>query len=95
MDTKLHRLESFSALDEQGKTYTVYGYEIMARAYPWLDAAVQWEPTGRVEYKLANGEHLDITEDGTLHGARTGVRLHRAHAGRSAAGLTRGSAETR
>ncbi len=77
MDIKLHRLESFSAQDTQGKPHKVYGYELMARAYPWLDAAVQWEPTGVVEYKLASGEHLDLGRDGTLHGAQSGVHLHR------------------
>lgn len=79
MDIKLHRLESFSAQDAQGKPYKVYGYERLARAYPWLDAAAQWESTGVVEYKLANGEHLDMARDGTLQGAHSGVRLHRMH----------------
>jgi|GWRWMinimDraft_6_1066014.scaffolds.fasta_scaffold00647_3 hypothetical protein len=83
MDIKLHRLESFSAQDTQGKAYKVYGYELMARAYPWLDAAVQWEPTGVVEYKLASGEHLDMARDGTLQGAQSGVCLHRLHSASS------------
>lgn len=83
MDIKLHRLESFSAQDTQGKAYKVYGYELMARAYPWLDAAVQWEPTGVVEYKLASGEHLDMARDGTLHEALTGLHLHRMQSANS------------
>ncbi|RZI84080.1 MAG: hypothetical protein EOP38_10395 [Rubrivivax sp.] len=77
MDIKLHRLESFPAQDIRGAYYTVYGYERLARAYPWLDTAAQWESTGVIEYKLASGEHLDVDEDGTLLGAVTGVRLHR------------------
>jgi hypothetical protein len=80
MDIKLHCLESFPAQDIRGAYYTVYGYEHLARVYTWLDSPAspaQWEPTGVVEYKLANGEHLDLVEDGTLQGASTGVRLHR------------------
>jgi hypothetical protein len=77
MDIKLHRLESFPAEDVHGTFYQVYGYEHLARAYTWLEATAQWEPTGVIEYKLANGEHLDVDDDGTLQGAVTGVRLHR------------------
>lgn len=77
MDIKLHRLESFPAQDVRGSYYTVYGYEHLARVYTWLDAPAQWESTGVIEYKLANGEHLDVDEDGTFHGAETGVELHR------------------
>lgn len=78
MDIKLQRLESFSAQDTQGRAHKVYGYELLARAYPWLDPAVQWEPTGVVEYKLDTGEPLDLDRDGTLHGARSGLHLHRS-----------------
>lgn len=80
MDTKLHRLESFPAQDTQGKAYKVCGYELLARAYPWLDADAQWEPTGQVEYRLDSGEHLDMDRDGTWQVTDTGVRLHRLHA---------------
>jgi hypothetical protein len=77
MDIKLQRLESFSAQDAHGHAHKVYGYELLARAYPWLDVAVQWEPTGVVEYKLDTGEHLDMGRDGSLHGARSGLHLQR------------------
>lgn len=80
MDIKLHRLESFSAQDAQGRAHKVCGYELLARAYPWLDVAVQWEPTGVVEYRLDTGEHLDMNRDGSLVAAQSGLRLQRTPA---------------
>lgn len=78
MDIKLHRLDTFSAVDGQGGFHTVHAYEHLART-PMLgdlDPTLQWEPTGVLEFKLATGEHLDVARDGALV-AGSGMRLTR------------------
>jgi len=74
METRLHLLDSFTARGSDGATYRVRGYEHLVRddSTPALDL---WEPTGKVEYRLAEGEPLEVERDGTMRIARTGVAL--------------------
>lgn len=79
MEKMLHRLETFTARGSDGKTYEVHGYEHMARVDLIADPQGQWEPTGQVEYKLADGRHLDVVEDGVLRLAAADLQLQRMH----------------
>ncbi len=77
MDKKLHCLETFRAQDMQGGTYKVHAFEHLARVDGLLDMRAQWEPTGKVEFKLSTGEHLELAEDGTMYVAGSGLPLQR------------------
>lgn len=74
MDKKLHLLESYRMRGDDGNDYVVHAYEHLARLA--RQANDEWEPTGQAEYKLADGEHVDVDQAGALTISRTGVRLH-------------------
>jgi hypothetical protein len=75
MEKMLHRLETFSARGSDGKTYSVHGYEHMARIEGAPEWQSQWEPTGEAEYRLADGRQVTVDKDGTMLVADSGVRL--------------------
>jgi hypothetical protein len=77
MDKKLRHLETFSAIGEDGVTYTVRAYEHLA-AVALVDSQEQWEPTGLAEYKLADGSHINVGKDDSMVVSGTGLRLKRA-----------------
>lgn len=75
MERMLHLLETFTAHGSDGKDHLVRGYEHLAR----LDAApsVQgpWEPTGLVEYRLADGRQVSVDKHGAMSVPDLGLRL--------------------
>jgi len=77
MDRRLHLLESFDAQGNDGSTYRVRGYEHLVRDTSLHDGLEHWEPTGEVEYRLADGEPIEAHRDGSMFIARTGVALAR------------------
>jgi hypothetical protein len=78
MDVKLQLLESFHAHGSDGQTYKVFGYERMARDAAVPAAIEHWQSTGTSEYRLADGRHVDESDDGSLHIERSDVTLTRA-----------------
>jgi len=78
MEKKLRRLETFAARGSDGNTYTVEGYEHLARVDAVLDAQGHWESTGLAEYRLKDGRHVSVDKDGAMLIADTGVRLEPA-----------------
>ena len=77
MDQKLHLLESFTARGSDGSIYKVCGYERLARDESVLDGQERWEPTGLVEYRLSEGERVDVRNDGSMRVANSGIELTR------------------
>jgi len=77
MDKRIRRLETFTAHGSDGKTYSVHGYEHQRRLEAFSADPEQWEPTGEAEYKLPDGRHVDLTDDGTLVVAGSDLRLKR------------------
>ncbi len=75
MERKLHFLESFFAQGSDGCSYKVCGYEHLVRDDSLNDGREHWEPTGQLEYRLADGGRLDPQRDGSLRIARSGVDL--------------------
>ena len=75
MQRKLHFLESFHAKGSDGADYKVCGYEHMVSDESLLDGHEHWEPTGEVEYRLVDGERLEVHRDGSMRIARLGVEL--------------------
>jgi hypothetical protein len=75
MDRKLHLLESFSALGADGVDYTVHAYEHLLRDASIVDGQEHWEPTGVLEYRLADGRRVDVASDGSMRIANSGVAL--------------------
>jgi hypothetical protein len=66
LDKKLHQLETFAARGSDGKTYTVRGYEHLARLETIGDPNGLWEPTGEAEYKLDDGRPVRVGRDGRM-----------------------------
>jgi len=77
MDRKLHFLESFNASGSDGATYKVCGYEHLVRDESVADGGEHWEPTGEAEYRLEDGERVEVWHDGSMRVARSGVELAR------------------
>lgn len=75
MDRRLHLLETFDARGADGADYKVHGYEHLVRDETLADGQDHWEPTGTVEYRLADGGLVDLASDGSMRVARTGVAL--------------------
>ena len=76
MEKKLHLLESFAAEGADGAAYKVLAYEHLLRTDLVQDGADHWEPTGLTEYRLATGERVEVTREGVMRVASTGVELH-------------------
>lgn len=74
MAHRLQFIDSFPAHDEHGHAHTVRAYEHQEQP-DWLtDGLDHWESTGRIEYRLADGEPVQLLHDGslrTVHGAAT------------------------
>jgi hypothetical protein len=79
MEKMLHQLETFGARGTDGQSYVVRGYEHMARLEAIPDSHGQWEPTGVVEYKLADGRPVQVDKAGRMTIAGTDVSLQREH----------------
>jgi hypothetical protein len=79
MERKLHLLESFTAQGSDGRMYKVYGYEHLVRDESVAGAIDNWEPTGELEYRLADGERVNAHRDGSMRIARSGVQLSISH----------------
>ena len=78
MDTKLHLLDSSSARGTDGGMYKVCAYEHLARDESIVaDGLDHWEPTGLLEYRLADGERLEVERDGTLKATGSGREFRR------------------
>ena len=77
MDKKLRLLESFSAHGSDGLTYGVRGYEHLAAVALHAGEPESWESTGLAEYKLADGGHITVDNNGEMQIAHSGVRLRR------------------
>lgn len=78
MDRRLHLLETFAARGSDGASYKVHGYEHLVRDEALLkDGREHWEPTGLAEYRLADGDRVEMLPDGTLQVAKSGVTLTR------------------
>jgi len=75
MDRKLNFLESFNAVGSDGATYKVCGYEHLVRDESLTDGLEHWEPTGEVEYRLADGGRLEARRDGSMRIVSSGVEL--------------------
>lgn len=75
MEKKLHLLDSFDALGDDGLTYRVHGYEHLVRDASRVDGLEQWEPTGVAEYRLADGERVQVDGDGRMRICATGITL--------------------
>lgn len=78
MDRRLQLLDSFDARGADGVTYRVHGYEHLVRDASQVDGLERWEPTGVAEYRLADGERVEVDGDGRMRIATTGVELHNA-----------------
>jgi hypothetical protein len=77
MERKLHLLDSFFAHGSDGARYKVCAYEHLVRDETVVGATEQWEPTGTIEYRLADGGRIDARRDGSMSIAATGVALSR------------------
>ena len=77
LDKKLHQLETFTARGSDGKTYTVRGYEHLARLETIGDPNGLWEPTGEAEYKLDDGRPVRVDKSGRMTVSGTDLTLVR------------------
>jgi hypothetical protein len=75
MEKMLRRLETFTARGSDGRTYSVEAFEHLARVDVFADPQGQWEPTGKAEYRLADGRAIEVEKDGSMRVAGTGVTL--------------------
>jgi hypothetical protein len=77
LDKKLHQLETFNARGSDGRTYTVRGYEHLARLETMGDPHGLWEPTGEAEYKLDDGRPVRVDRNGDMTVIGTDLTLRR------------------
>lgn len=76
MEHRLQLLESFAAKGADGREYKVRAYEHQVHDATWLhDGRQHWESTGETEYRLDNGERLDVRPDGSMCEPNSGLEL--------------------
>ncbi|WP_418316324.1 hypothetical protein [Piscinibacter sakaiensis] len=78
MEKKLHLLESFHARGSDGKDYMVHCYEHLALVETLSATPDQWEPTGQIEYKLADGHLVHVDQNDQMTIADSDIRLERS-----------------
>ena len=83
MDKRLHLLETFPVRGDDGNVYVVRGYEHLARLDGAPDLLDQWEPTGEAEYKLEDGQSIEVDRSGAMKVAQSGMKLTREDARRT------------
>ena len=76
MEHKLHLLESFTARGSDGAAYKVCAFERLVKDESLVDGQEHWEPTGVAEYRLAEGDRVDVRRDGSMRVVRSGVQLN-------------------
>lgn len=74
MDLRLHLLETFMATGADGASYKVYAYERLAPDASLADGE-HWEPTGDLEYRLADNRPVEVSRDGSMRIAASGEAL--------------------
>lgn len=79
MDRMLHRLETITAQGQDGRTYTVHGYEHLVRLELYDGMESPWEPTGQSEYRLADGQRLRPDDGGGWVSLDGQLRLQPQH----------------
>ena len=72
MEHRLHLLESFPAQGSEGNRYKVCAYERLALVPGSTD---QWEPTGQLVYRLDDARPVEVTKDGRMSVAGSGIGL--------------------
>jgi hypothetical protein len=77
MEKTLRQLETFPARGNDGKTYSVRGYEHLGRVDTPAGSELAWEPLGLAEYKLADGRPLRELGDGRFVVVGEGLELRR------------------
>ena len=65
---------AFMAVDKFGKRYTVSEWTNFQDASGHGDDAERWEPISR-DFRLDNGEYVQVLDDDTILVVRTGTRL--------------------
>lgn len=76
MERKLQLLDSFDARGADGTIYRVHGYEHLVRDESMIAGGLdQWISTGRAEYRLADGERVQLDSDGRMRIAGNGIEL--------------------
>ena len=75
MEKMLHLLETFTARGSDGMDHVVRGYEHLARLDSAPSVHGQWESTGLVEYRLADGRHVSVDKSGAMSVPDLGLRL--------------------
>lgn len=73
--TKIEPTAKFVAVDQNGDEHTVTVYTTFVEYAPQSGPA-QWIP-GSKSHKLANGNHVNVNDDGTLEDVHTGRILRR------------------
>ena len=77
---------AFMAVDKFGKRYTVSAWTNFQDASGHGDDAERWEPVSR-DFRLDNGDYVQVLDDDTILVVRTGTRLRVAdHASLQALG---------
>lgn len=76
MEHKLHLLESFTARGSDGAAYKVCAFERLVKDESLVDGQERWEPTGVAEYRLADGNRVDVQRDGSMRVVQSGVQLN-------------------
>jgi hypothetical protein len=74
MDLRLHLLETFMATGADGASYKVYAYERLAPDASLADGE-HWEPTGVIEYRLADNRPVEAGRDGSMRIVASGLTL--------------------
>lgn len=78
MQRRIRFLESFTAVDTNGRTHKVRAYEhqVLLGSFP-SEGLEHWESTGQTEYRLESGEPVEMLPDGAMRSRTSALELHR------------------
>jgi hypothetical protein len=81
MQRRIHFLDSFAVVDSQGHRHKVRLFEHQVQPDMLLcDGHEHWEPTGQAEYRLDNGDIVEVLDDGTMRARDSSLQLWRRDA---------------
>lgn len=75
MKTKTEKTATFVAIDASGNNHIIDIYTTFTEFNP-ASGSAQWV-AGAKEYKMQNGNHINLHSDGTLEDFVTGMKMRR------------------
>lgn len=75
-ERKTEKVGTYLAVDDLGRRHTIHVHALFVRSTFLSDPPSAWQKATE-SHKMANGNHVNVHDDGTLEEVRTGLKMRR------------------